>query len=183
MVEFLDRFATGDDMARVDRICRSPHLANFVRATPADGYLFLNLHPRHLLSTRRHGEVFSHIADAAGVPPQRIVMEILEHKTSDEAQLADAVKALKARGFLIALDDFGQEGHSVHYDRLTAPAKHRQIRPQPDCRRQRGAPLSVWPAGQRRASRWAPPWWPKAWKPKTKRRSPAMPAWTCCKAI
>ena len=81
-----------------NRICRSLHLANFVRATPADGYLFLNLHPRHLLSTRRHGEVFSHIADAAGVPPQRIVMEILEHKTSDEAQLADAVKALKARG-------------------------------------------------------------------------------------
>ena len=39
-------------------------------------------------------------------------MEILEHKTSDEAQLADAVKALEgARGFLIALDDFGQEGH------------------------------------------------------------------------
>lgn len=120
VVEFLDRFATGDDMARVDRICRSLHLANFVRAAPSDGYLFLNLHPRHLLSTRRHGEVFSHIADAAGVPPQRIVMEILEHKTSDEAQLADAVKALKARGFLIALDDFGQEGHSVHYDRLTA---------------------------------------------------------------
>ena len=72
VVEFLDRFATGDDMARVDRICRSLHLANFVRATPADGYLFLNLHPRHLLSTRRHGEVFSHIADAAGVPPLQV---------------------------------------------------------------------------------------------------------------
>ena len=117
---FLDNFATGNEMARVDRICRSLHLANFVRAAPSDGYLFLNLHPRHLLSTRHHGEVFARIAEAANVPPQRIVMEILEHKTSDEAQLAEAVKALKARGFLIALDDFGQEGHSVHYDRLTA---------------------------------------------------------------
>ena len=66
VVEFLDRFATGDDMARVDRICRSLHLANFGAPPPADGYLFLNLHPRHLLSTRRHGEVFSHIADVAG---------------------------------------------------------------------------------------------------------------------
>ena len=118
--EFLRRFARNEDMARADRACRSLHLANFIHAMPDDGHLFLHLHPRHLLRAGCYGEVFAQIVDAAGVPPERIVLEILEHEAPDEAQLADVVKQLKAHGFLIALDDFGHADQAFHYDRLTA---------------------------------------------------------------
>ncbi len=115
---FFGGFGVGDDMARIDRVCRSLHLANFV-AQQGTGYLFINLHPRHLLSVQnRWGEAFAAVVRAAGLEPGRVVLEILEHETSDEILLSRAVESFKSHGFLIALDDFGGDLAGVVERRL-----------------------------------------------------------------
>lgn len=115
---FFDYFAVGQEMARIDRICRCLHLANFVLAN-GNGHLFLNLHPRHLLSVEgTFGAAFSEVAALAGIPTERIVLEVLEHCTDDEKRLARAILEFKSHGFLIALDDFGQNSDTHTVDRL-----------------------------------------------------------------
>lgn len=115
---FLDRFPTGVAMARADRVCRSLHLANFIGSAPEDAYLFVNLHPRHLLSATDHGTTFAGIAAEGGLAASRIVFEVQEHAARDEMQLVAAVKSFKSHGFLIALDGFGSGDESVQFDRL-----------------------------------------------------------------
>jgi hypothetical protein len=52
----------------------------------------------------------------SGLPPQRIVIELLEEQVKDEVRLREAVQLFRSQGFLIALDDFGA-GHS-NFDRI-----------------------------------------------------------------
>ncbi len=115
---FFQRFSTGDALARMDRICRSLHLANHL-LTGASGYLFLGLHPRHLPSVAgAYGQIFAAIVHTAGFPPEKIVLQILADGAQDEEQLARAVGQFKAHGFLIALDDFGRDHGRHTVDRL-----------------------------------------------------------------
>ena len=120
-----DRLGVGEAMARFDRICRSLHLANFVAQQPKDAYLFLNLHPRHLQSVSgEYGRTFECIVREAGLEPGRVVLEILEHATTDEVRLSHAVSNFKTRGFLIALDDFGGDDNGVSERRLFSLRPH-----------------------------------------------------------
>lgn len=49
----------------------------------------------------------------ATIPPERIVVEVLENATHGDAELCDAVKTLRQQGFFVALDDFGAEHSNI----------------------------------------------------------------------
>jgi EAL domain-containing protein (putative c-di-GMP-specific phosphodiesterase class I) len=88
-----------------ERACALHHVKRFLKDAEKDSVLFINLHPDVLVDPE-HGPGFAQDILASGLPPSRIVVEILE-AGEGTAPLADAVARLRAHGFLIALDDFG----------------------------------------------------------------------------
>ena len=107
-----------DEVALLDRLARAIHVRNFI-AQPSAGpsWLFLNVSP-YVISTgrRNHGRFFDELLSRYDIPPQRIVVEILESALQSDVPLAPAMDSLRERGFLIAIDDFGA-GHS-NFDRI-----------------------------------------------------------------
>ena len=101
---------------QLDRLCRVIHVHNFKRHFDEDAWLFLNINPQVVVSGRHFGTFFHELLESTGIPPQRIVVEILEHAIQDEQLLADAVHYYRNMGCLIALDDFGS-GHS-NFERI-----------------------------------------------------------------
>jgi EAL domain-containing protein (putative c-di-GMP-specific phosphodiesterase class I) len=101
-----------------DRLCRTLHTLNFVRQAPLDMDLFLNISGRHLLgvTNSEHGETFERLLHMCGAQPAQIILEVLEAGVDDLTRLNEAVNAYRARGYRVAIDDFGCE-HS-NFDRL-----------------------------------------------------------------
>lgn len=86
------------------------HLRNF-SASPAavpGQWLFLNLDPASLVDGAQ--QVLQAVA-GAGLPAERVVIEVLEAPWGLDAGVREGVASLRAMGCLIALDDFGA-GHS-----------------------------------------------------------------------
>lgn len=69
--------------------------------------LSINLSPRDV--TRAGSvEALGRIAEEAGAPPQSIILEVTERALLDDPKRAEAqLRAFRAKGFRIALDDFG----------------------------------------------------------------------------
>lgn len=112
-------FATPDgpeDLVLLDRLCRTVHVLNYVNQAIEGSLLFLNLDPRHVRAVANHGVTFEGILRDSGVPPERIVLELLETASDDHDALERAIQNFRARGFRIAVDDFGR-GHA-NFDRL-----------------------------------------------------------------
>lgn len=101
-----------------DRLCRIIHTLNFVRQAPPGVDLFLNISGRHLLGVTdgEYGETFERLLHMCGTRPERVILEILEAGVDDLSRLNEAVNAYRARGYRVAIDDFGCE-HS-NFDRL-----------------------------------------------------------------
>lgn len=121
----LDLFAhTADTAATVylDRLCRDIHLRNFITFGDAVNWLFLNVHAEVATAAPRHAPFFRDLLTRYRVPPQRIVVEIVENAISDEGRLAETVYFYKELGCLIAIDDFGA-GHS-NFNRIWRIAPH-----------------------------------------------------------
>lgn len=110
--------AAGSDIVHLDRLVRTLHALNFlVQRQQAGGYLYLNIHPRHLTTIcGSHGLVFEAILKRCGLAPADIVLEVLESEIDDDSHLLDAVNNYRQRGYVIAIDDFGRR-HS-NLDRL-----------------------------------------------------------------
>lgn len=106
------------ELVFLDRLCRTLHTLNFLLQNQRqNGYLYLNVHPRHLLAVGdNHGLVFETILKRCGVTPDNVVLEILESAIDDSPRLAEAVSNYRDRGYRIAVDDFGR--HSSNFDRL-----------------------------------------------------------------
>lgn len=86
------------------------HLQHFAQ-TPAAApgqWLFLNLDPASL--QRGVAPILKAIA-ASALPPERLVIEVLESPMGLDGAVREGVQALREAGCLIALDDFGA-GHS-----------------------------------------------------------------------
>lgn len=109
---------TTDEAIYFDRLCRVVHALNFVRQASPSSDLFVNVSGRHLLgvSNHGHGAIFERLLGMCGLQPQRIILEILESQVDDISHLNDAVAAYRARGYRVAIDDFGCD-HS-NFDRL-----------------------------------------------------------------
>lgn len=109
---------TANEVVYFDRLCRVLHALNFVLQAPKNAELFLNVSGRHLLSvgSEIHQGVFDRLLELCGLRPEKVILEVLEAKVDDIAQLNDAVEAYRHRGYRVAIDDFGCE-HS-NFDRL-----------------------------------------------------------------
>ncbi|MRR09138.1 EAL domain-containing protein [bacterium] len=109
---------TTDEILYFDRLCRSVHAVNFARQAGEESVLFLNVDGRHLLGVegRNHGSTFEKLLQHCGLKPRQVVLEIIESGIDDLERLLDAVAAYQARGYRVAIDDFGCQ-HS-NFDRL-----------------------------------------------------------------
>lgn len=99
------------DSVLLDRLCRYLHVKNAIHLLPVPGWLFLNVSPRIVIAGRRYGAFFKELLQESGMPPSRIVVEILEDPSHEEEQLHKAVDYFRELGCVIAVDDFGT-GHS-----------------------------------------------------------------------
>ncbi len=114
----LDAFRMSRDsshVATLDRLSSAVHLNNFLHLK-ADGWLFVNMRTEVFLESVHDGNFLGELLAAAGFPPHRVVIEILEQGMLNELCLGEAVQFFRKQGFLIALDDFGA-GHS-NFDRV-----------------------------------------------------------------
>jgi len=114
----LDAFRMGRDFSHtltMDRLASGVHVHNFLNLK-ADGWLFLNMNTEVFLASVRNGNFLGELLEATGLPPHRVVIEILEQGVLNELRLGEAVQLFREQGFLIALDDFGA-GHS-NFDRV-----------------------------------------------------------------
>ncbi len=100
----------------LDRLCRTLHLRNFMMQDDGLSWLFLNIDPGVVTGGRQYGAFFAELLQRHGMPPHRVVVEILEGQIGDEGLLAEAVHYYKEMGCLIAIDDFGA-GHS-NFERI-----------------------------------------------------------------
>ena len=91
----------------LDRLLRTLHIANFVHRAFEDSWLFLNVSPSVVINGRTQGPFFRQMLEAWNVPPQQVVVEVTEDKTSDEGVLEEAASYYKQIGCLVAIDDFG----------------------------------------------------------------------------
>lgn len=106
-----------EEIVFFDRLCRTVHALNFARQDSGHSDLFLNLDAGHLLNVESgHGRTFEALLQHAGLTPHRVVLELLESRIDDFDQLSDAIANYRARGYRIAIDDFGCL-HS-NFDRL-----------------------------------------------------------------
>lgn len=103
-------------LVKLDRVARTLHMLNYLSLPEDEGLLFLNVHPKLLVSVSAHGKVFEHILHIHSVPTQQVVIEILENAVEADQHLIEAVDNYRDRGFKIAIDDFGSK-HS-NLDRL-----------------------------------------------------------------
>ncbi len=117
-----DRVRDDAESVFLDRLCRLVHLRNFLSQGDETNWLFLNINPKVTVIGRRYGAFFADLLDGYGIPPHRVVVEILESQIQDEALLSEAVNYYKELGCLIAIDDFGS-GES-NFDRLWRIGPH-----------------------------------------------------------
>ena len=70
--------ANAAEVVYLDGLCRTLHALNFLlQSREDDGWLALNIHPRHLTSVlSEHGLVFESILQQCGLSPRRVVLEI-----------------------------------------------------------------------------------------------------------
>ncbi len=103
-------------LVQFDRVSRTLHVLNFRQIYAENGLLFLNVHPKLLISVNAHGKVFERILHANSVPTERVVIEIQEGLVEQDKQLSEAIVNYRDRGYRIAIDNFG--GTYSHIDRL-----------------------------------------------------------------
>lgn len=103
-------------LVQFDRVSRTLHILNFRQIYAEKGLLFLNVHPKLLVSVNAHGKVFERILHSNSVPTDRVVIEIQESLIDQEKQVAEAILNYRDRGYHIAIDRFGRS--QSHIDRL-----------------------------------------------------------------
>ena len=115
-MELFARFDGDDARVALDRASLLQHLAAYA-GKDANEWLFLNAHPRSLVSSAGPG--IHELADALaghGLRPGQVVIEVLESTLPDDAGFDRRIDELRELGCLVSLDDFGA-GHS-NFDRV-----------------------------------------------------------------
>jgi len=100
----------------LDRLCRYLHIRNYSGIKDDLNWLFLNVSPKVATVGNQSDSFFGQLLKKTGLPPHRIVMEIVEQPTDDAERLREAVAYYRELGCLTAIDDFGA-GHS-NFERI-----------------------------------------------------------------
>lgn len=106
------------EIADLDRLALTVHLRNAPAAPQGNEWIFLPLHPQTIRQRLFSPEEALRELAALDVDPARIVLQIAESTTLDDAELQAFVTAYRDCGFRIALDDFG--AGASNYDRVLA---------------------------------------------------------------
>ncbi|NVH75183.1 EAL domain-containing protein [Paraburkholderia sp. JPY432] len=94
------------DEGALDRASHAVHLGNARRALPGDAWLFLNILPSTFVANG-YADQLTKIVRAAGLEPERVILEILESHGGSVDEMSRAAARYRQHGFLIAVDDFG----------------------------------------------------------------------------
>jgi diguanylate cyclase (GGDEF)-like protein len=103
-------FAVAEECGRLEELenaCLSSHLKSFIDLQ-LKGSVFLNVSPQSLASPRRSPELTKRFLAKMGLSPDRVVIELTEHRPVDNSQeLCAAVVTYRKMGFGVAIDDLG----------------------------------------------------------------------------
>jgi len=91
---------------QVNETCSRLHLESFAKSE-GEGWLFLNVSPDAMPDRDGVIDEFGRWIREAGVRPHQVVVEIIETRSYNESQLAEAVSGFRHLGCLVAIDDFG----------------------------------------------------------------------------
>jgi EAL domain-containing protein (putative c-di-GMP-specific phosphodiesterase class I) len=115
-LHLFDLAATDAENLLLDRLCRFLHIRNYSQFHDQLNWLFLNVSPSVVSSGSSADSFFGELLKKTGLPPHRIVMEIVEQPTDDADKLRETVSYYQKLGCLTAIDDFGA-GHS-NFERI-----------------------------------------------------------------
>lgn len=104
-----DAFEIAERIGRsqeLDALCRRATLAR-AHELPDGALLFLNVAPQSLDRDELAGDALVHAVRAAGLEPERVVLEITERTLTRLDRLVRDATRLRALGFRLALDDVG----------------------------------------------------------------------------
>lgn len=107
-------------IVNLDRLCRTIHMLNYLPSTHEDGYLFLHVHPRHVLGVKRdHGAYFEEVIFRCGLSPRRVVITVPVTPVYDRqlTLLLEGLKNYQRRGYgtAIKFDDKANEAFLDRY--------------------------------------------------------------------
>jgi len=103
-------------LVQLDRVARTLHMLNYLHLPAKRGLLFLNVHPKLLVSVNAHGKVFERILHTHSVPTHQVVIEIQENLVEVDKQLNEAIENYRDRGYRIGFDGFA--GKRTNFNRL-----------------------------------------------------------------
>jgi diguanylate cyclase (GGDEF)-like protein len=90
----------------LDAVCRAGALVA-ARELPDDALLFINLSPQSLDQSRLDVDELVKLLRAAGLTPDRVVIEITERSITRVGTVINSARLLQEHGFRLALDDTG----------------------------------------------------------------------------
>lgn len=99
---------------RIDMLCIAHILAAAV-SLPAEPLISINIHGSTISSVPRFAATLIEMAAGYGIPPRRLMLEIVEHRAAwSMDRLRLALRELRAAGVRIALDDLGVGASNYH---------------------------------------------------------------------
>lgn len=97
-------------VADLDRLCIEKTL-DALWGIPRSQLIFINVTPETLTRSDFQASALAAAAEAVGLQPRQIAIEVTERRITDTNELVRCVRQLRRRGFLVALDDTGA-GHA-----------------------------------------------------------------------
>lgn len=113
-----------DNRQDIEKLTRTMHIRNAALLHPSMRRLFINFDPSVLGSPSLFEATLSAIGKellATGIAPGNVVCEITEQPTVDLSGLKDFVYLLRARGHLVAIDDFGARSSNAERVAMLTP--------------------------------------------------------------
>ena len=114
-----------EDKINVERLSRVIHIRNFSNSKYRDLNLFLNVLPSEgelfALEDTRVKQLSNHLK-VLDLAPNQVVMEVVELESSNNQYLKCAMAKLAAKGYKIAIDDYGMEASNRERVELLKPS-------------------------------------------------------------
>lgn len=98
--------AEGVSVVNMDRLCRTVHMLNYLPYAWNDGFLSVEVNPRHVLSIKQnHGAYFEEVLGRCGLTPKQVVISVPFEHLSNSYQLAlvQGLNNYRSRGYQLAV--------------------------------------------------------------------------------
>ncbi len=105
-----------NETLELDQLAHETHLTRFAGLELKDRWLFLNCRPESLTLRSDGRSTLESVIEEHGYHPSQIVIEVLEQASYSHEAVTQAIAVHQAKGFQIAIDDFGIG--SSNFDRV-----------------------------------------------------------------